>query len=258
MRALTRSWQSWAIQALFIVVVLATWDYVGQRALTSPIFLPPLRLVIAKLFAIVQTSAMYEHLTVTLFELAVAFGIAACAGLVLGYFIGRSAYATLVLEPLIAALFAIPIVIFLPVFLLYFGLGMESKIAFGAAYGFFPIVLNTIGGIAQVDPNYVRVAQSMGASDAQMFRRVLVPAALPVIVTGLRIGCILCFLAIIGGEMIASLQGLGSAIVRLGEAMNTAEMFAYILFVILLASLLNLGLSALQARFGGTSEEFVQ
>lgn len=258
MKALTRSWQSRAVQMLFIAAVIAGWDYIGQHGLTSPIFLPPFRLVIEKLVKLVQTSAMYSHLYVTLFELAAGFGIAASAGLMLGYFIGRSAYATLVLEPLIAALFAIPIVIFLPVFLLYFGIGVESKIAFGAAYGFFPIVLNTIGGIAQVDPSYVRVARSMGASDAQMFRRVLVPAALPVIVTGLRIGCILCFLAIIGSEMIAGLQGLGTAIVKLGEAMNTAEMFAYILFVILLASLLNLGLSALQARFGAATEDFSQ
>ena len=111
------------------------------------------------------------------------------------------------------------------------------------------IVLNTIGGISQVDPRYVRVAHAMGADDWKMFRRVLLPAALPVIVTGLRIGCIIGFLSIIGSEMIAGLEGLGSQIVRLGEGMNIAEMFAYIVFVIIFAIALNLALTSLERRF---------
>ena len=80
---------------------------------------------------------------------------------------------TLVFEPLLAGIFAVPLVVFLPLFILFFGIGMESKIAFGASYAFFPIVLNTIGGISQVDPRFVTVAQSMGASEQQIFRRVL-------------------------------------------------------------------------------------
>ncbi len=89
----------------------------------------------------------------------------------------------------------------------------------------------------------------MGASEQQLFRRVLLPAALPVIVTGLRIGCTIGFLAILGSEMIAGLRGLGSRIVTLAEGMNTAEMFAYIVFVIILAMILNVTLSNMQRRF---------
>jgi ABC-type nitrate/sulfonate/bicarbonate transport system permease component len=170
--------------------------------------------------------------------------------LTVGYFVGRSRYAVLVFEPLLAGLFAIPIVVFLPVFILFFGIGMESKIAFGATYSFFPIALNTIGGISQVDPRFITVARSMGANDAQLFRRVLLPAALPVIVTGLRMGCIIAFLSILGSEMIAGLRGLGSRVASLAEGMNTAEMFAYILFVIVLAVLLNTALTRMQRRFG--------
>ena len=155
----------------------------------------------------------------------------------------------LVFEPLLAGLFAIPLIVFLPLFILFFGIGMESKIAFGASYAFFPIALNTIGGISQVDPRFVTVARSMGANDAQLFRRVLLPAALPVIVTGLRMGCIIAFLSILGSEMIAGLRGLGSRVAALAEGMNTAEMFAYIVFVILLAALLNTMLTKMQRRF---------
>ena len=129
----------------------------------------------------------------------------------------------MVFEPLLASVFAVPLVVFLPLFILFFGIGVESKIAFGAAYAFFPIALNTIGGISQVDPRFVTVARSMGASERQLFRRVLLPAALPVIATGLRIGCTIGFLSILGSEMIAGLRGLGSRIVTLAEGMNTGR-----------------------------------
>ena len=128
-------------------------------------------------------------------------------------------------------------------------MALNPKIAFGASYAFFPIVLNTIGGISQVDPRFVTVARSMGAGERQLFRRVLLPASLPVIITGLRIGFTIGFLSILGSEMIAGLRGLGNRIVTLAEGMNTAEMFAYILLVILLAIGLNVSLTNIQRRF---------
>ena len=153
-----------------------------------------------------------------------------------------------------AGIFAVPLVVFLPLFILFFGIGMESKIAFGASYAFFPIVLNTIGGISQVDPRFVTVAKSMGATERQMFRRVLLPAAMPLIVTGLRIGCTIAFLSILGAETISGLRGLGSRISRLAEGMNTPEMFAYILFVILMALILNITLTMMQKRFSAPEQ----
>jgi ABC-type nitrate/sulfonate/bicarbonate transport system permease component len=245
-------WHARAIQALFVVALIALWYYVGRTGLVSGVFLPPLPRVVDKFFQIVQSSSLYANMAVTLFELLVAFAIASTCGLTIGYLVGRSRYAVLVFEPLLAGVFAVPLVVFLPLFILFFGIGIGSKIAFGATYAFFPIVLNTIGGISQVDPRFVTVARSMGASERQLFRRVLLPAALPVIVTGLRIGCTIGFLAILGSEMIAGLRGLGSRIVTLAEGMNTAEMFAYIVFVIFLAMILNVTLSNAQRRFGET------
>jgi ABC-type nitrate/sulfonate/bicarbonate transport system permease component len=244
------AWHARAIQIGFVIVVLALWYYAGSSGLVNAVFLPPLPRVADKFVQIVQSSSLYTNLAVTLFELLVAVAIASTSGLTIGYLIGRSRYAALVFEPLLAGLFAIPLVVFLPLFILFFGIGVESKIAFGASYAFFPIVLNTIGGISQVDPRFVTVARSMGANERQLFRRVLLPAALPVIATGLRIGCTIGFLAILGSEMIAGLRGLGSRIVTLAEGMNTAEMFAYIVFVIILAMVLNITLTHMQQRFG--------
>ena len=91
-------------------------------------------------------------------------------------------------EPLLAGVYSVPIILFLPLFVLFFGLGPGSKIAIGTTISFFPIVLNTIAGFGYVDRIFITAARSMGASDLQMFRYVLLPAALPVILTGLRIG----------------------------------------------------------------------
>jgi ABC-type nitrate/sulfonate/bicarbonate transport system permease component len=242
-------WHARAIQIAFVLGVILLWYIIGATGKINAIFLPELPRVVEKFLLIMQTSRLYENLRVTLTELAVAISIACTLGLAVGYFVGRSRYAVLVFEPLLASLFAIPLVVFLPLFILFFGIGMESKIAFGASYAFFPIALNTIGGISQVDPRFITVARSMGANDAQLFRRVLLPAALPVIVTGLRMGCIIGFLSILGSEMIAGLSGLGNRIVTLAEGMNTAEMFAYIVFVIILAAFLNTMLTKMQQRF---------
>ena len=162
--------------------------------------------------------------------------------------VSRTRYTTRVFEPLFAAIFAIPIIVFYPLNILYFGLGPESKIIHGGLFGFFPIVLNTISGFAHVDASYLRLARSMGASERQLFRRILLPAALPIVLTGLRMGFILCFLAIIGGETIASFEGLGHRIVWYAEAMNTVKMFAYILIVIAIAVLLNALMSMTEVR----------
>lgn len=242
-------WPARGIQAAFVLAVLAAWDFAGEKRYVNPILLPAPRRVFARFAALVQTSDLYSYFLVTLAELCSAVVVAAGAGMALGFLVGRSPRATTVFEPLLASVFAVPIIIFLPIFLLFFGIGPESKVAFGAAYAFFPIALNTIGGIRGVDGRYVDAARAMGAGDSKIFRRVLLPAALPVIVAGLRIGCVVGFLSIIGAEMIAGVDGLGSQIVRQGEAMNTADMFAWIVFVILLAVGLNAGLTRLQSHF---------
>jgi ABC-type nitrate/sulfonate/bicarbonate transport system permease component len=166
----------------------------------------------------------------------------------LGYLISRSPYLIKVFEPLLAGFYSVPIILFLPLYVLFFGLGPGSKIALGTTISFFPIVLNTIAGFGYVEKIFITAARSMGASDFQMFRYVLLPAALPVMLTGLRIGFTVALLSILGSETIASLEGLGHRIVHLAEAMETARMFAYIAFAVVIAATLNSIVSSLERR----------
>jgi len=239
---------SLSVQVGFLVALVALW-YLGTAYWgISRILLPNPVNVWAELKDILASGEYLPDLRVTLTELAAAFAISCTAGITHGFFISRSPYLIKVFEPLLAGFYSVPVILFLPLYVLFFGLGPGSKIALGTTISFFPIVLNTIAGFGYVDKIFITAARSMGASDFQMFRYVLLPAAFPVILTGLRMGFTVALLAILGSETIASLAGLGHRIVHLAEAMETARMFAYIAFVVVIAALLNTAMSTLERR----------
>lgn len=231
------------VQLGFVAAVGIAWYVVTARGNVSPLLLPPLGSVYHEFLALAEAGSFWPDLGVTLYELVVAFLIASVAGTVIGYCISRSGYAIKVFDPLLAGIYAIPAILLFPLYVLYLGIGPASKIAMGATIAFFPVVLNTIAGLHYVDRIYLAAARSMGASSRQMFWNVMLPAAFPVVLTGLRIGLILAFLAILGTETIASFSGLGHRIVELGENMDTASMFAYIIFVVLISVVLNSAVS---------------
>jgi ABC-type nitrate/sulfonate/bicarbonate transport system permease component len=236
------------VQAGFLAGLVLIWYLASTRWGVNRLLLPNPVAVYDNLIDILRSGEFIDDLETTLGELAAAFTISVASGVTLGYLISRSPYAIEVFEPLFAAIYAIPIILFLPLFVLFLGLGPASKIALGSTIGFFPIVINTIAGFGHVDRLFVTAARSMGASDYHLFRHVLLPAALPVMLTGLRMGFTTALLSIIGSETLASLAGLGHRIVQLAEAMDMARMFAYIVFVIAIAAILNTVVSALEAR----------
>lgn len=237
-----------AVQAGFLAVLLALWYLATNRWGINRLLLPNPVEVWRQLLDILKSGEYLPDLRVTLTELAIAFVLAVTSGTIVGYFISRTRYSIRVFEPLFAGIYSIPIILFLPLYVLFFGLGPASKIALGATISFFPIALSTIAGFGYVDKVLVTAARSMGASDYQLFRYVLLPAALPIILTGMRMGFTVALLSIIGSETIASLAGLGHRIVHLAEGMEMARMFAYIAFVVAIAAILNMLVSALEAR----------
>jgi ABC-type nitrate/sulfonate/bicarbonate transport system permease component len=236
------------VQIGFLVAVLGLWYLATNRWGVNRLLLPNPLSVWRQLVDVLRSGEYLPDLRVTLTELAAAFVLATTSGTVVGFFVSRTRYSIRVFEPLFAGIYSIPIILFLPLYVLFFGLGPSSKIALGTTISFFPIVLSTIAGFGNVDRTLVVAARSMGASDYQLFRYVLVPAALPVILTGLRMGFTIALLSIIGSETIASLAGLGHHIVQLAEGMDMARMFAYIVFVVAIAAVLNGAVSFLEAR----------
>jgi ABC-type nitrate/sulfonate/bicarbonate transport system permease component len=237
-----------AVQLGFLLGLFLLWYLATNVWGVNHLLLPDPIAVWHQFVDVVESGAYLPDLRVTASEFAAAFAMAVISGTVVGYFVSRSRYSIRVFEPLFAGIFSIPIILFLPLYVLFFGLGPASKIALGATISFFPIVLATIAGFGTVDRTLVTAARSMGASDYQLFRHVLLPAAMPVIMGGLRIGFTIALLSILGSETIASLSGLGHHIVELAEDMDMASMFAYIVFVVLIVALLNGVVSHLEAR----------
>ena len=243
-----RQLASRAVQIGFLFALLLLWYVATNFWGVNRLLLPNPVEVWAQLMEVLRSGNFLPDLRVTATEFAVAFLLSTTAGTVIGYFISRSRFWTRVFEPLLAGIFSIPIILFLPLYVLFFGLGIESKIALGTTISFFPIVLATIAGFSNVDRTLITAARSMGASDYLLFRYVLLPGALPVILGGLRIGFTICLLSILGSETIASLAGLGHHIVELAEDMEMSRMFAYIAFVVVMVAVLNAVVSYLEAR----------
>ena len=237
-----------AVQVGFLIALLALWYMATNFWGVNHLLLPNPVAVSQQLIEVLQSGEYLPDLRVTATEFVSAFLLAMTAGTLVGFFVSRSRYWIRVFEPLFAGINSIPIILFLPLYVLFFGLGPASKLALGATISFFPIVLSTIAGFGNVDRTLVTAARSMGASDYQLFRYVLLPAALPVILTGLRIGFTVALLSILGSETIASLAGLGHHIVQLAENMDMARMFAYVTFVVAITVLLNAVVSHLEAR----------
>lgn len=229
-----------SVQIAFLAIMGGAWYFATQSGSISALFLPKPANVYATLERLMQTASFWSAVTVTLTTILKAFAIAIVTGLVVGYAVTRSKLATQVIEPVIAGLFTVPITLFFPMFILFFGIGTGSKVAYGATYAFFPIALNTIAAFANMEERYLRAARSMGAGRFDTFRHVLLPGALPVLITGMRIGFFICFASVLGGETISSVAGIGRNIALSAELMESARMYAWISFVIFTSVTLNL------------------
>ena len=236
------------VQIAFLAIMAGCWYAINATGAVSPLLLPPMDRVWAALNTLIARGQFWPPIWITLTTIAQAYAIAVVAGVFVAWLVTRSKFATEVFEPIIAGAFSIPITLFFPVFILLFGIGPASKVAYGATYGFFPIALNTIAGLSAIDERYLRSARSMGAKSFDMFRHVLFPAAFPVILTGLRVGFFIAFASVLGGETLSSAVGVGRNVALAAELMEPARLYAWIVFVILTAIVLNTIVSMIENR----------
>jgi ABC-type nitrate/sulfonate/bicarbonate transport system permease component len=175
----------------------------------NPILLPAPDEVLRAGIKMAASGELLKHITASLSRVLWGFGIAAMLGIVVGTALGRSRLLEHLVEPMLEMLRPIPPLAFLPMMVLWFGIGEASKVAFIAYAAFFPIFTTTIEGIKYVDPVLIRAASSLGASERQIFWHVVLPAATPNIITGMRLAFGLSFFVIVAAEFIAADSGLG-------------------------------------------------
>lgn len=231
---------------LLIVALVAGWQLLslaaGPEVLTSP---PD---TLARLAQLMAEPQFAEHAIETGSAFAVALMISLVGGLVLGVVLGAHRLSGEVTEPLLVGLYSIPKITLYPVVLLLFGLGMSAKIAFGAMHGIIPVVLFTMNAVRNIPQVYIRAGRSMRLTPAQMFVRVLVPASLPEIVTGFRLGFSLTLLGTLIGEMFASQRGIGYLLIKSMENNNIDIIVALALLLVILATAASWLLLALERR----------
>jgi ABC-type nitrate/sulfonate/bicarbonate transport system permease component len=237
-----------AIQLGVVVAALAVWAALTSTRAVNPLFLPAPLAVVGALAHLVGTKTFWGAVGVTAFTALVAYVIASTCGVLAGFLIGRSHALTQAYRPILSGMFAIPLTLFFPLFVVMFGLGPPSKIAFGALYGFFPIALNTIAGFSGIDRLFLRAARSQGATRVQMLRNIYIPGAWPIVVTGLRIGFFITFASVLGGETLSSASGVGHQIAHEGDLLESPPMFAWIAIVLAVTIVLNLTLSFVEKR----------
>ena len=208
-------------------MVGAIWEIVAWSGAFPPRLFPSLETVAATLWRLTIEGILPHHAAETLVRLAAGFAIAALAGIAIGIAMGRSRRAEDLLLPLVSIGAPIPGLAYAPLFLLWFGLGDTGSIVLVAFVAAFPIIQNSWTGVKAVKEIWIRAAQTMGADGRRLFRHVIVPGALPYILTGLRLGLAQAWRILVAVEMLAAVQwGLGWLIFGAREFLNTDAMLA--------------------------------
>jgi NitT/TauT family transport system permease protein len=221
------------MRKLIVLAILVAWEALPRLGLVAELFLPPLSKVAVVL---VEDYDKYAHaLVVTLYEVALAMLIACGCGILIGAAVGGIALLRNLLLPIFSSLYAVPIVILYPVFTAWFGIGSSSKIAFAGIYGFFPVMLSTAAGIQTIDPQYLLAARSMGATLWQQITRVIVPAAIPTVLNGLRLGGALTIIGVVVAEMLTSAAGIGYVVTFNRTILDSARVFGGIVLILALS-----------------------
>jgi NitT/TauT family transport system permease protein len=227
--------------------LLVAWQVlywlVGDTALTSPVG------TMARLGALMSTGSFWGHVAETGYAFALAVLISLLGGIGAGTLLGLNRTSAIVSEPILIALYSLPKVTLYPLVLLCFGLGISAKIAFGAMHGLIPVAIFTMKAIMQIKPVYWRTARAMRLSPRQVAFTLALPAVLPEVMSGTRLGFSLSMLGVLIGEMFASKRGLGFLITTAMGLGDTATLIAIALLISGFAIATNWALLVLQRRF---------
>lgn len=220
-------WRVIARTAFPFLVLALIWEIVARLEVFPRRLFPPLEEIASAFVRLTLSGVLPHHAADTLLRLIAGFALAAIAGVVIGILMGRFRRAEDIFLPLVTIAAPIPGLAYAPLFLLWFGLGNVSAVLLVAFVSAFPVVFNTWTGVKAVKEIWVRSAQAMGADNTRLFRHVILPGALPYILTGLRLGLAQAWRVLVGVEMLAAVPwGLGWMIFGAREFLNTDVMLA--------------------------------
>ena len=245
----TLSRRPWLARLLVIAALFVLWE-VAARWWVDPMFLSPPSAVLVSFPSLFETKGVPAALQITFWELAVAFAISVAIGLAVGLPVGVSRVSSRSFMPIIILLYGTPQITILPLFILYFGIGPASKIAFGVSHGIFPIIVTIVAGVQNIKPILMTAAHSMGASRWQIFRWVIFPHMIPSFFAGMRLGMTGVLLGVLLAELYVSTAGIGYFTTLFTQNFDPTKLLALISVLAVMAIVLNEIVRRAEVHFG--------
>jgi NitT/TauT family transport system permease protein len=245
-RGLRRFARDKSLEAVALLVGAALWESLGWGLGLQ--WLPPFSKVMEALLEFVRSGVILANIGSSLTALIAGFALSLMFGLTLGVLMGRYRYVERALDVYVHALFVCPAILFAPIFFAIFGLSDAARVAIVVIYSTFVIVINTVTAIRTVDTSLVEMAYSFGCRERQIFTRILLPASLPLVFAGIRLGMGRAVKGMINGEMLIAFVGLGALAQRYGAQFDAARVFAIAMIVLIIGLLSNALVQALDNR----------
>jgi ABC-type nitrate/sulfonate/bicarbonate transport system permease component len=241
-----------AVRAASVVFLIALWEIFGRQI--NPLFLSYPSAIGRAFLQIITTVEFQRSALGSLHVFAVGLIAALALGIVLGLLMGRYRLVEYLLDPYVYALDATPRVALIPLLLLWFGLGISSKIAIVFLSGLFPVLMNTFSGVRTVSAQLVEVGRAYGAGEGKLFTKVILPASLPFIMAGIRLAVGRALIGIITAEMFTAVTGMGALLVRYSSALATDKFFVPVILLALLGVVLSNAVEKWQKRLAPWKE----
>ncbi len=222
----------WIVRLISIVCVFAAWEYFGRQI--NPLFMSyPIAIAKAGV-VLVANGELFEALKSSLWTLVVGFTLASTIGITIGLAIGRYRYVDAATDWIVNALYATPLIAVIPLVILWFGLGDTAKLFIVTILAVFPVIINTASGVRNVPSALIDVGNAFAANEHQVFMKIILPAVLPYIMTGLRLGIGRSIIGMVAAEFYTAITGLGALITKYGNQYDTASMFVPIFILMFL------------------------
>ena len=222
----------WLIRLTSMVVVVGGWEYFGRKV--NPLFMSFPSAILKAAGGLIASGELLTSLESSFKTLLIGFVLASCIGAVIGLLIGRYRAVDAATDWLVNALYATPLVAIIPLVTLWFGLGDAAKLFIVSILTVFPVLINTAAGVRNVPKQLIDVGAAFAANERQVFVKIILPSALPYLMTGLRLGIGRAIIGMVVAEFFTAITGLGALIVKYGNQYDTASMFVPILLLMLM------------------------
>jgi NitT/TauT family transport system permease protein len=228
--------------------ILLLWELCGRSGYLNPLFFPVPSLIAVAFFTMVADGEIQANLSITLFRVFAGFLIGTIPGIAVGLLMGASEKIRLLLDPVVAAIYPIPKLAIFPLFMIIFGIGELSKIMAVAIGCFFLVLINAMAGVRNINRVYFEVAKNHGANKRQLFSRVILPASLPMIFTGIRLALGTSLIVVVGVEFVSANYGIGALIWNAWETFEIEKLYVGIFLCAVLGILFTVVLKWAEVR----------